>query len=81
LFEIYGKYNCKYCDEAKAMLEERGFGYTYFNIEGDRRPYLEEFKNKYPDKKTVPQIESPDGEYIGGATELREWLKHYTPKS
>ena len=75
MFEIFGKNNCKYCDEAKAMLEERGLAYIYKNIEGSDYSYMDEFRQKYPTVRTVPQIESPDGEYIGGAAELREWLK------
>lgn len=75
MFEIYGKNNCSFCDQAKAMLEERGLGYYYYNIEGEARSYLPEFKDKYPGVTTVPQISAPDGTYIGGAKELREWLK------
>ncbi len=54
-YEIYGRQNCQWCDAAKALLERKGLKYRYHDIESNT-DLLEEFKELFPDAKTVPQI-------------------------
>lgn len=80
LFEIYGRSNCQWCDNAKTLLDSKGLKYNYYDIEKDSKA-LSEFKFIFRGAKTVPQILT--GAYdevtvIGGYTDLVEWLKHYT---
>ena len=64
---IWGKEDCFYCSKAKSLCEEMSLEYAYFDISDlDLRVV---FDLKYPDAKTVPQIEW-DQEYVGGYNEL-----------
>jgi glutaredoxin 3 len=69
---VWSKDNCTFCDQAKALLEQRniayeekkiGYGYTRENL-------LE----AVPTARTVPQI-FVNNNYIGGFTELRKYIE------
>jgi glutaredoxin 3 len=69
---IWSKDACPFCDQAKALLKQRGiefeekkigYGYT-------REQLLEEI----PTARTLPQI-FLDQEHIGGFTDLRNYLR------
>jgi glutaredoxin len=69
---VWSKDNCTFCDQAKALLEQRniayeekkiGYGYTRENL-------LE----AVPTARSVPQI-FVNNNYIGGFTELRRYIE------
>ena len=69
---VWSKYNCPYCDQAKALLTQRGIKYEERKIgDGYSR---EELLEAVPNARTVPQI-FLDGNLIGGFTELRQHLE------
>ena len=70
---IWSKYNCPYCDQAKALLTQRGIKYEERKIgDGFTR---EELLEAVPNARTVPQI-IINGNMIGGFTELRDYLEN-----
>ena len=69
---VWSKYNCTHCDQAKALLTQRGIEFEEKKIgHGYSREQLLE---AVPDARTVPQI-FLDHELIGGFTELQKHLK------
>jgi glutaredoxin len=69
---VWSKYNCPYCDQAKALLKQRGIKYEERKIgDGYSR---EELLEAVPTARTVPQI-FLDGNLIGGFTELKKHLQ------
>lgn len=77
-FTIYGKPTCGYCTKAKQLLDEYNRTYIYREVGGQVTKEQLEVLVGAP-VKTVPQIfVSEDGisRYIGGYTELVEYLKN-----
>ena len=68
---VWSKYHCPYCDQAKALLSQKGIAFEERKI-GDGWT-KEELLEAIPTARTVPQI-IMDGELIGGFTELRTKL-------
>jgi glutaredoxin len=68
---VWSKYHCPYCDQAKALLAQRGIEFEEKKI-GDGYS-KEELLEAVPNARTVPQI-FLDGELIGGFTELKAHL-------
>lgn len=69
---VWSKYNCPYCDQAKALLTQQGIKYEERKIgDGYTR---EELLEAVPNARTVPQI-FLDGNLIGGFTELKKHLQ------
>jgi len=69
---VWSKYNCPYCDQAKALLTQRGIKYEERKIgDGYSR---EDLLEAVPNARTVPQI-FLDGNLIGGFTELKKHLQ------
>ena len=69
---IWSKYHCPYCDQAKALLKNRGIPFEEKKIgDGYTR---EELLEAMPTARTVPQI-FLDDKLIGGFQELNEHLK------
>jgi glutaredoxin 3 len=68
---VWSKYHCPFCDQAKALLTQRGIAYEERKI-GDGYT-KEDLLEAVPTARTVPQI-FLDGELIGGFTELRKHL-------
>jgi glutaredoxin 3 len=68
---IWSKYHCPYCDQAKALLKQKGIPFEERKI-GDGWS-KEELLESIPTARTVPQI-ILDGKLIGGFTELRSLL-------
>ena len=69
---VWSKYDCSFCEQAKALLELRDIKFEERKI-GDgytREDLLEEV----PTAKTLPQI-FLDDKLIGGFTELKEYLQ------
>ena len=68
---IWSKDNCPYCDQAKALLKDRGITFEERKIgDGYTR---EELLEAVPTARTVPQI-IINGAAIGGFTELRKYI-------
>lgn len=68
---VWSKYDCPFCDQAKALLTQKG-------IEIEERKIGDGFTKTdlleaVPTARTVPQI-FLDEEYIGGFTELKKRL-------
>ena len=70
--EIYTKDDCPYCQMAKVELARRSIAFSEQKLNKDfsREHILE----KFPTAKTFPIIVL-DGFYIGGYTQLREYLE------
>jgi glutaredoxin 3 len=68
---VWSKYHCPYCDQAKALLTQKGISFEEKKI-GDGYS-KEELLEAVPNARTVPQI-FLDGELIGGFTELKAHL-------
>jgi glutaredoxin len=69
---LWSKYNCPYCDQAKALLKMKGIHFEEKKI-GDGYT-KEELLEAVPTARSVPQI-FLDDQLIGGFTELRDHLK------
>jgi glutaredoxin 3 len=68
---VWSKYNCSYCEQAKALLNQKGIPFEERKIgDGYTR---EDLLEAVPTARTVPQI-FLDGELVGGFTELRAKL-------
>jgi glutaredoxin len=66
---VWSKYNCPYCDQAKALLKMKGIQVEEKKI-GDGYT-KEELLEAVPTARTVPQI-FLDDKLIGGFTELKQ---------
>lgn len=79
-YTIYGKEACAFCDNAKAILTQRGKSFTYKKLDEDyhRDDLFEILADKFNViPRTFPQVilTSDDKEsYIGGFTELQGHL-------
>jgi thioredoxin reductase (NADPH) len=69
---VWTKTDCSFCEMAKDLLAAKGYEIEIKSIESING--LEEFKEKFPGIRTVPQI-IVDGKYIGGYSELANYLK------
>ena len=70
---VWSKYHCPYCDQAKALLTQRGIVFEERKIgDGYTR---EDLLEAVPAARTVPQI-FLDNELIGGFQELKQRLKN-----
>ena len=68
---VWSKYHCPYCDQAKALLTQRGIPFEERKI-GDGYT-KEELLEAVPTARTLPQV-FLDDQLIGGFTELRAHL-------
>lgn len=68
---IWSKYNCPYCDQAKALLNSKGIEFEERKI-GDGWT-KEDLLEAVPTARAVPQI-FIDEKLIGGFNELRKYL-------
>ena len=68
---VWSKYNCPFCDQAKALLKMKGIPFEEKKI-GDGYT-KEELLEAVPGARTVPQI-FLDGELVGGFNELKAKL-------
>jgi len=68
---VWSKYDCPYCDQAKALLKSKGIQFEEKKI-GDGYT-KEDLLEAVPTARSVPQI-FLDGELVGGFTELRKKL-------
>jgi glutaredoxin len=69
---VWSKYHCPYCDQAKALLKQKGYIINEKKI-GDGYT-KEELLEAVPTARTVPQIFIGE-QLIGGFTELKTHLE------
>jgi glutaredoxin 3 len=69
---VWSKYNCTFCEQAKALLKQKGIAFEEKKI-GDGYT-KEELLEAVPTARTVPQI-FLDDQLIGGFTELKTHLE------
>ena len=69
---VWSKYNCPYCDQAKALLKLKGIQFEEKKI-GDGYS-KEDLLEAVPTARTVPQIFLNE-QLIGGFTELKTHLE------
>lgn len=69
---VWSKYHCPYCDQAKALLKQRGIEIEEKKI-GDGFT-KEDLLESVPTARTVPQI-FINNELIGGFTELKKYFE------
>lgn len=68
---IWSRYNCPQCDQAKALLNQKGIPFEERKI-GDGWS-KEELLEVAPNAKSVPQI-FIDNQHVGGLPELKQRL-------
>jgi glutaredoxin len=69
---VWSKDNCTFCDQAKALLEQRNIAYVEKKIGyGYTR---EDLLEAVPTARTVPQI-FVNNNHVGGFTELRKYIE------
>jgi glutaredoxin 3 len=69
---VWSKYQCPYCDQAKALLTQKGIEFEERKV-GDGYT-KEDLLEAVPSARTVPQIFIND-ELIGGFQELKKHLQ------
>ena len=69
---VWSKDNCAFCDQAKALLEQRNMAYEERKIGyGYTR---EDLLEAVPTARTVPQI-FVNNNHVGGFTELKKYIE------
>ena len=69
---VWSKDNCTFCDQAKALLEQRNIAYEEKKIGyGYTR---EDLLEAVPTARTVPQI-FVNNNHVGGFNELRKYIE------
>lgn len=70
--EIYGTPTCKFCESAKSLCKQNGFGFTYTDLQPQeaRDAFLQRHKFMV---KTVPAI-FVDGKFIGSFDAFKAFL-------
>jgi len=69
---VYSKYHCPFCNQAKALLQQKGIAFEERKI-GDGYT-KEDLLEAAPTARTVPQI-FLDEKLIGGFTELKKYFE------
>lgn len=69
---VWSKLCCPFCDQAKALLEQKGIEFEEKKIGGGYTK--EQLLEAVPNARSVPQI-FLDGKLIGGFTELKKHLE------
>jgi glutaredoxin len=84
-FTLYSKPNCPHCDQAKALLESKGYDFEVIHLDvgqfkDDGQTYIDrsELLERIPGARTMPQIvksDSTSSVVIGGYTDLVKHIK------
>ncbi len=73
-FVVYSKTDCRFCELAKELLNEEGFGYEFVMCDNylkeDRQGFLERMKVKIGHEYTTFPMVFYKGKFIGGYKEL-----------
>ena len=70
---VWSKDQCPYCDQAKALLKQKGIAYEERNITSGSWT-REQLLEVVPNARTLPQI-FMDDVHVGGFNELRRHLQ------
>lgn len=70
IIEVFGKKDCEWCDQATDLLTSSFMDYDYHTLDADS---LEMLKETPGWNRKVPAI-FIDGVYVGGYTDLLEWM-------
>ena len=73
MYTIITREQCNFCDSAKELLKGRGYTYTSYSLDSPSSRWLLTLI-KEAGMTTVPQIFNPQGDHVGGYTELKELL-------
>ena len=73
MYTIITRDQCNFCDQAKALLKGANEQYTEYNIQSASSKWVL-YLLKRSSITTVPQI-FHNGDYIGGYTDLKEYMK------
>ena len=71
-YVVWGQPNCQYCDMAKKLLDSKGLTYQYKEIGSGYTK--QDLLAEVPTARSVPQILTGNGEYIGGYNNLKSQL-------
>ena len=71
MYVMVSRRNCSFCEKAKQLINSKGGSVSHYSLE-ESKWILDLFKKA--GIKTVPQIWTYTGKYIGGYTELKEYL-------
>ena len=74
MYTIITREQCNFCDAAKALLKGSGYPYKEYNVHSQSSRWVLTLIKK-ANMTTVPQIFTPNGNYVGGYTELKELLE------
>lgn len=75
MYIIITRDQCNFCDTAKTLLKGSNLPYTQYNVQSPSSKWILTLI-KQAGHTTVPQIFAPDGTYIGGYTELKDYLSN-----
>ena len=73
MWTIISRDQCNFCDDAKALLKGANKLFVEYNIQSPSSAWVL-YLLKRSSITTVPQIFNDKGTYIGGYTELKEYL-------
>ena len=73
MYVIITRNQCNFCDDAKALLKGQGISFVEYNIQSDSSKWILHLL-KSSNITTVPQVFNDKGTYIGGYTDLKEYL-------
>jgi glutaredoxin len=73
MYTLITRDQCNFCDSAKALLKGSRQGYKEYNVQSTSSRWVLTLL-KQAGHKTVPQVFSTDGTYIGGYLELKQLL-------
>jgi len=70
--QIYGSPTCKFCNDAKSLLDDKGIEYNYIDLKDVPLTYRQKILRD-SGMSTVP-IVKVDEIYIGGFTQLEKYI-------
>lgn len=73
MYVIITRNQCNFCDDAKALMKGKGISFVEYNIQSDSSKWILHLL-KSSNITTVPQVFDDKGTYIGGYTDLKEYL-------
>ena len=74
MYTIITRDHCNFCDDVKALLRERGFPYTEYNVQSASSKWVLTLL-KSSSITTLPQVFDTKGNLIGGYTEMKKLLE------
>ena len=74
MYTIITRDHCNFCDDVKALLRERGFPYTEYNVQSASSKWVLTLL-KRSSITTLPQVFDTKGNLIGGYTEMKKLLE------